>query len=36
MEELREMLEESIKHFGTDDIVTVMLSQRINTWLRSN
>lgn len=33
MEELREMLEESIKHFGTDDIVTVMLSQKLDKYM---
>lgn len=25
---IQEMLEEAVKHFGTDDIITKMLSQR--------
>ena len=28
MSEIQQMLEEAVKHFGTDDIITKMLSQK--------
>ena len=30
MEELREMLDKATEYFGTDDIVTIMLSQKLD------
>lgn len=33
MEELREMLDKATEYFGTDDIVTIMLSQKLDKYM---
>lgn len=33
MEELREMLENSIEWYGKDDLITIMLSQKLDKYM---